>query len=115
VPSLVQTGIPSILLAPFLGLLASFVVGSATLANLLFGSYVSGLSNGTHYTSQLLVSVSSVGATVGGFSSLLKVLIAANTARTDGIRVWKRTVWISIMCVLVLAIIFLTLTFLRAL
>jgi len=110
VPFLVESGLPLIVVSPFVGLLASFIVGSATVANVLFGGYLFALSQEAPYSPQLIVSLGSVGACLGGFFALLKVLIAANTAGIDGMKVWKRTSWISILSVSIFTVIALAAT-----
>lgn len=63
-------------LAPFIGAFGSFITGSATVSNLMFGSSLFASSLAQHFNPQTILSLSLVGAGAGNMIAIADVYIA---------------------------------------
>ncbi|WKZ25110.1 MAG: L-lactate permease [Patescibacteria group bacterium] len=96
------------ILAPWLGAIGAFVVGSATVSNLLFANfqYTTALAGGFNTT--VIVALQSLGAAAGNMISLHNIVAALTVAGLVGAeyKVIRKTIWPLIIYLIFLAIIF---------
>ncbi|MDP4943926.1 MAG: L-lactate permease, partial [Alishewanella sp.] len=71
-------------LAPFVGALGSFIAGSATFSNLMFGSFQHAMAVEADVNSQLVLALQMLGANAGNMICVVNVVAAASVVNLNG-------------------------------
>ncbi len=71
-------------LAPFVGALGSFIAGSATFSNLMFGSFQQAMATEAGLSSQLVLALQMLGANAGNMICVVNVVAAASVVNLNG-------------------------------
>ncbi|MCC5451931.1 L-lactate permease [Rheinheimera sp. UJ51] len=71
-------------LAPFVGALGSFIAGSATFSNLMFGSFQHAMAIEADVSSQLVLALQMLGANAGNMICVVNVVAAASVVNLNG-------------------------------
>jgi lactate permease len=75
------------LLAPFIGAFGSFVSGSATLSNILFGSFLDGAARASGFNHSIILALQLVGAGIGNMIALTNIVAAQAAAKVKGMEI----------------------------
>lgn len=70
--------------AAFVGALGSFITGSATVSNLLFGEFQYGVASNIHLNQEIIVGLQSVGAAMGNMICVHNIVAASATVGLVG-------------------------------
>ena len=73
-----KTGLFYIVLSPLIGSFGSFVTGSATVSNIIFGSLQAGISDMSIYSKTLILSLQTIGAGAGNMIAIHNVIAACS-------------------------------------
>ena len=94
------------LFAPFVGLLGSFITGSNTNSNVIFGSLQETVANSLGINPAIMCGVQSIGASIGGGIGPTTVTLGAAAAQIQGreSRIYNKTLLATLMMALVLGL-----------
>jgi len=90
-------------IAPFIGALGSFIAGSNTVSNLLFGAFQFEAAKNLGISVVLILSLQVVGGAVGNMIAIHNVLAAEATVGSKGQEgiIIRKTIWVTIIYVLI--------------
>jgi lactate permease len=72
------------LIAPFIGAFGSFITGSATVSNIMFGSFLNVVAKGLYMNAGIILSLELVGAAAGNMIALADILAAETVVGLRG-------------------------------
>ena len=73
-----KTGIFYIILSPIIGAFGSFITGSATVSNLIFGSLQTGVSEFSIYSKELILALQTLGGGAGNMIAIHNIIAACS-------------------------------------
>ncbi|OWZ85007.1 L-lactate permease [Natranaerobius trueperi] len=95
------------LFAPFIGLLGSFITGSNTNSNVIFGSFQATIANTLGVSPAIMAAVQSIGGSVGCSIGPTQVLLGTSSVKLNGNEsyVYRRVIHITLFTALTLGIV----------
>lgn len=99
------------LVSPLIGVLGSFITGSNTNSNVIFGSFQQSVAQKLAVSEQIMCAAQSIGASVGCSLGPTQVLLGTTSAKLDGKEhlVYKRILFITLGIALILGVLNLSL------